>query len=399
MKILFIHHSGLVGGAGVSLSNLIRETAKEHDISVCLPTEPSDMLCLLQNCGRNKDFTIKTYGRRIGALTWYSGGNDWLSLSFFYRLVLILWQWRYWNKLIEEFNPDLVICNSKILCWMGMLPSMIKRKSLCFVRETMKGKPSYFINRLMKLFLENFTGVAFISKYDKNKEKLQKAKTFVIPNYVDVTRLDDKIEREIACNQLGVPSKTFNVLYAGGIFPLKGFDVAVQSVLKCPSNVHLLVAGMTYEDALTVKSASLREYAQKWHDYIGQHDNDGRIHILGKQLNMSVCYAACNVLLFPMQEPHQARPAFEAGYFSKPVIITNFDCIHDDVKDGVNGYLVPVEPEEGVNVIAEKIQSLQLHPENVIRMGQKNNECYQRNHCYESSLKAFNNCLEEITTK
>ena len=394
MKILFIHHSGLVGGAGISLSNLLKETVKEHDVMICLPTEPSDMLSLLKNCGGNENFSIKTYGRRIGALTWYSGGNDWISLSFFYRLVLIPWQWRYWNRLIEKLNPDLVICNSKILCWMGMLPAMKKRKSLCFVRETMKGEPSYFMNKIMKSWLERFSGVAFISEYDLRKEALQKANTYVIPNYVDVTRLDNKIERETACNQLKVSSKTFNVLYAGGIFPLKGFDVAVRSVLKCQSNVHLLVAGITFEDAQTAKSAFLREYANKWHDYIKQHDSDGRIHILGKQLNMSACYAACDVLLFPMQEPHQARPVFEAGYFRKPVIVTDFDCIHGDVQEGVNGYLIPLED---VNAIAEKIQNLQFHPMDAMCMGQKNYECYQRNHSYESSLKAFSNCLEEIT--
>ena len=127
MKILFIHHSGLVGGAGISLTNLLKETAKTHDVTICLPTEPDDMLSLLKNIGGKDIFTIKTYGRRIGAITWYSGGNDWMSLSFFYRLVLIPWQWRYWNQLIEELNPDLVICNSKILCWMGMLPSLKKR--------------------------------------------------------------------------------------------------------------------------------------------------------------------------------------------------------------------------------------------------------------------------------
>ena len=394
MKILFIHHSGLVGGAGVSMTNLLKEAAKEHEVTVCLPTEPTDMLSLLQNCGGNKSFEIKTYGRRIGALTWYSGGNELLTLTFFYRLTLIPWQWRYWNRLIEELNPDLIICNSKILCWMGMLPAIKKRKSLCFVRETVKGEPAYFMNKLMKSRLELFTGVVFISEYDRCKENLQKAKAFVIPNYVDGTRLDNHMEREAACRQLGVSAESFNVLFAGGIFPLKGFDVAVRAVLQCPSNVHLLVAGMTFEDALGTKSSYLKEYADKWHDYINQHDKDGRIHILGKQLNMSACYAACDVLLFPMREPHQARPVFEAGYFSKPVIITDFDCIHGDVQEGKNGYLVPAE---GVEAIAERIQSLQEHPETAMEMGKMNYERYQNAHSCESSLKAFNGCLEEVT--
>lgn len=394
MKLLFVHHSGLISGAGVSLYNLIKEMKNKHEVVVCLPTEPTDMLSLLNNSEDKIVIDIHTYGRRIGAITWYSGGNNLLSLTFFYRLALIPWQWRYWNKYIMELNPDMVICNSKILCWMGLLPAMKKHKSICFVRETMKKESTNFMNKIMKSLLERFSGVAFISEFDQQKETLKKAKTFVIPNYVDVTRLDDKIEREIACNQLGVPSKTFNVLYVGGIFPMKGFDIAIQAVLECSSNIHLLVAGMSFDDVRKTKSSFLKDYVEKWHDYINQHDKEGRIHILGKQLNMSACYAACDVLLFPMREPHQARPVFEAGYFSKPVIVTDFECIHNDVQEGINGYLVPLED---MNTCSERIQRLQLNPEMAKSMGLKNHEYYQRNHSYENSLNAFRDCLEEIS--
>lgn len=395
MKVLFIHHSGLVGGAGVSLSNIVKETAKNHIVTVCVPTDPSDMMSLLQNTFDNKLFDIENYGQRIGAITWYSGGNNWFSLRFIYRILLIIWQWRFWNKFIERLNPDLIICNSKILCWMGQLPAIRKRKSLCFVRETMKEEPMHFMNRLIKSCLEMFTGVVFISEFDRKNENLKNTHTFVVPNYVDVYRFDNMLERIKACEQLGVPFKKFNVLYVGGTFPLKGFDLAVRAVLECPSNVHLLVAGMTIEDAQKVKSSSLKQYARTWRDYIENNDVDKRIHILGKQMNMSACYAACDVLLFPMREPHQARPVFEAGYFRKPVIITDFDCIHDDVQNGVNGYLVQCGD---VKDIVEKIQELQTYPEKNKNMGEKNYKSYLLKHSQERSMKAFNDCLKELTT-
>ena len=177
---------------------------------------------------------------------------------------------------------------------------------------------------------------------------------------------------------------------------MKGFDIAVRAVLQCPPNVHLLVAGMSFEDAIGMKSSSLKEYADKWHDYIKQHDKDGRIHILGKQLNMSACYAACDVVLFPMREPHQARPVFEAGYFSKTVIITDFDCIHGDVQEGGNGYFVPTED---VQAIAEKIKRLYADSDLTMRMGRMNHEHYQNTHSCEICLNMLKDCLEEIGKK
>ena len=48
-KLMFIHHSGLVGGAGVSLINTIKAVAEENEIIVCVPSQPEDMyyICLL----------------------------------------------------------------------------------------------------------------------------------------------------------------------------------------------------------------------------------------------------------------------------------------------------------------------------------------------------------------
>ncbi len=394
MKILFIHHSGLVGGAGVSVVNLLKETANNNEVTICLPNAPQDMLFMVNEIKHEFGINIFTYRKRIGAITWYSGGDRWYSPRLLYRLILIIYQWKYWNRFINKIDPDLVICNSKILSWMSLLSVIRKRRSLCFVRETMKQSPGHFMNRLMKSCLERFTGVVFISEYDSQKERLQKARSFVVPNYVNVSQLNNQIARESACHQLDIPSESFNVLYVGGVFPLKGFDLAVQAVLKCQANVHLIVAGMNFNDAHNMKSSLLVQYAEKWQNYINEHDTNSRIHFIGKQLDMSVCYAACNVLVFPMREPHQARPVFEAGYFSKPVIVTDFDCIHDEVKDGINGFLIPAE---NVNVFSEKIQYLCTHSDVIVRMGKNNYENYLLKHSCESSLKAFNNCLEEIT--
>ena len=148
-RILFIHHSGIIGGAGVSLTNVIKTASRSNDVTVYISDDPDDMLKLLNPLSNEYGITVKSYGRRIGAVTYYSGGDSILSPRFLYRLSLLPKQWRTWNKYIRECSPDTVIVNSKILCWMSMLSEVKKRNSICFVRETMNGKSSFFLNKII----------------------------------------------------------------------------------------------------------------------------------------------------------------------------------------------------------------------------------------------------------
>ena len=103
--------------------------------------------------------------------------------------------------------------------------------------------------------------------------------------------------------------------------------------------------------------------------------------------------AACDVLLFPMRSPHQARPAFEAGYFGKPAIITNFDNIQEFVQDGVNGYQVPPGDPEA---IAEKLDELAADPEKTVKLGEANRQIWMKNHNEKTNQAAVRSLLEEL---
>jgi glycosyltransferase involved in cell wall biosynthesis len=394
-KLLFIHHSGLIGGAGVSLrNNLLHFSNLGWDVHLYAPSVPSDLTKMIRHECPNVH--QETYGRRIGAITSYSGGNSICSFRFWYRLLLIVKQWRYWNRVIDQENPDIVIMNSTILCWMSLLGAVRSRKSVCFVRETKHGSGKSLFNRIIHHCLEQFTEVVFISRYDQQRENLQKAGTSVIHNYIDQTLLDNTLDREAAEQQLGLSHDTFRVLYVGGVSHMKGFDVAVKAVMKCRHHVELLVAGMGIEAAKAVTSKELRQYATQMEQTLADSKMKERIVMIGTQTNMSACYAACDVLLFPMRSPHQARPVFEAGYFGKPVIITDFDNIKEFVQDGVNGYLVQRDEAEN---IAEKLELLAADPIQAQKLGKENYRLCMKNHNEKNNQAAIRSLLERMTRR
>lgn len=388
-RIMLIHHSGVVGGAGVSFVNTVKTIAPYNTVTVYVPSEPMDIYEMLDKIKNEYGFTLKTYGRRIGAITYYSGGDSFLSLRLYYRVLLAFKQIGYWNREIKSNDPDVVCVNSKILCWMSRLKEIRKRKSVCFVRETMSGNRNSLPNRLIAAFLDHFSSVAFLSDYDRDRERLSKAATAVIHNYIDPTQFDRDISRDEARQTLGLRPTAFVALYVGGVSAMKGFDLAVDAVLN--TGAELLVLGNDFEDAGKSRDNTAQEYARIWEEKIRQQDTGKRIHMLGRRKDMSLYYTACDVLLFPMRAPHQSRPVFEAGYFSKPVIISDFENIQEFVKDGYNGFLVQTDCSAD---IAEKINYLRSHPEQSAQMGQNNRSNTEKLHDREKNCALARGILE-----
>lgn len=392
-RITIIHHSGVIGGAGVSFLNTVKTLAISNEVTVFISDSPKDILAQLTILQKEFDFRIICYGKRIGALTHYSGGDSLMSLRFLYRALLIIKQWNYWNLSINQLKPDIVIINSIILSWMSMLPSIKAVKSICFVRETICGKRYGLFNRLIRKFLDHFDKTVFLSQYDCNSWNLTLNKSIIIKNFINTESLDNSIQRNIASDSLSLRHNSFHVLYVGGISHMKGFDLVVKAVLELNKeiDVELIVAGVNFEDRRQMGGGQLSKYERDIQNYILNHKYRSRIHIIGRQSNMSNCYASSDLLVFPMRSPHQARPVFEAGYYSIPAIITNFENIREAVIDGENGYLFD---SENIEQLIEKIKTLAIDNDLRKKMGIRNHYLTILNHSEEENRRAIHKLID-----
>ena len=79
------------------------------------------------------------------------------------------------------------------------------------------------------------------------------------------------------------------------------------------------------------------------------------IEFIGEKSDLSEVYEKSDLLVFPMTKPHQSRPAFEIGLYSKPVIITKFDNIEEYFTENVNAL---VFKNNDIKNLAEKIKIL-----------------------------------------
>lgn len=396
-KILFIHHWSTIGGSGISLFNTWKSLQDHYVVVTYIPDNPLSLFEFLSAKGLNS----KTYSFTCGQLSYYSGGSSPLKPGFWYSLYNALMQIPYWRKVVKTEQPDIIIVNSKVLCWMGKI--FKEKKSVCIVRETINGNPNNLLNRIMKRLLENFTLVSFLSEYDLIQTNLKKASTVVSPDFLFSENYVDILGKKVACEQLDINENSFNIAFAGGINKLKGIDLALEAMNYLKNeNINLIVAGEEI-DAIINQSSNIfsfnvfkkvrLRFAKNIKKYIANNELQDKVKFVGVQKDISILYSASDILIFPMKKPHQARPAFEIGIQKKPVIITDFPNIREFVKDGVNGLTFePNNPES----LAQAILKLKNDRVLLNLLGEANYEFTLEYHTESYAMGKLMNAIKEI---
>lgn len=391
-KIVIIHHSSVIGGAGISLFNLIQLIKEDYDITVYVSDLHDDYYDFL----KSHDLHVKTYTGRTAALYYHAASGGVTNITFWYRLALIPFQFLFWKKIIRETRPDLVIVNSLVLSWVSVVTGHLKIKSLCFVRETFANNGKGIVNKIQRKLLSFFTGVSFISKFDLETANVSgKVKTFINHNYMGTSSLEIKPVLE---------KNFFSVLYLGGMSKEKGIEVVIETanILKAFPNIKFNILGEDYRsfinnnrnfNSIFNKNVKLSEKIRKRVETLNLSTN---IIFHGIQNEIQSFFTECDVLICPITSPHQQRGIFEAGWYSKPVIVSDFKQLHWAVEPGVSGdFFEPHNP----NDLAAKVLKLYNNRDVCLQQGKNNNLMTLENHtmdtCNVKVVSMLKNIIDE----
>lgn len=396
-KIMIIHHSGSIGGAGISAYNTILSLSNKYEVVIYCPSRPSDYSNFLESKGIN----VRTFDFPLGSIHYYSGGVPVYSPIFIKNLLRIKKYKSKWKEIILKESPDLIIVNSKITSWFSTITKELQMKSVCFVRETRKKELLKIWNNVQKYFLNKFTGVVFISEYDKNIENLKVPKTMVVPNFLNLNLYEQKRNRNDICEEFGIQPNGFNILFVGGVARIKGIDTAVESMQYLTNhNVNLIVVGDSefhYSEQsdpfVTIYNYFKRKYEDKIKRTVEKFDLEKRIIKVGIQKDMADMYTIADVLIFPANQPHQARPAFEAGAQKKPVLMPDFENTKEYVKNEENGLIFKRRNSKS---LAECIIRLIKDPVLKDRLGENNYNLTLKKHTKEHSEEILLSMVNEI---
>ena len=106
-------------------------------------------------------------------------------------------------------------------------------------------------------------------------------------------------------------------------------------------------------------------------EYIESFIKDGTIERFEETDDVRPYYEMCSVYVLPSYREGTPRTVLEAMAMGRPIITTDTQGCRETVKDGVNGFLVPVKNS---NAIAEKMIWFIEHPDAVQEMGEQSHQ-------------------------
>ena len=181
--------------------------------------------------------------------------------------------------------------------------------------------------------------------------------TCILPQYKEITHIAHNLIpvndiKELA--QTFIPEEYQNttdtiILSVGRLEEQKGFDLAIIAcslLKKKGKNIQWFVVG---------DGTQKRDLENEIRKY-GLEDS---FHLLGMKMNPYPYFANCDIYVQPSRHEGWGITLTEAKIFNKVVVTTNFAGAQEQIKDGVTGDIVKVDP----SAISSRIERLIEEPE------------------------------------
>lgn len=157
--------------------------------------------------------------------------------------------------------------------------------------------------------------------------------------------------REMAALQPATPMQGDPILLTvGRMAPPKGIDLAVRACTE------LVKRGRTELRWYHIGAGELR---QEICNLIASLGMERHFILLGEQSNPYAFVARCSVYVQPSRFEGKSIAVDEAKCLCRPIVVTDFGTVRDQISDGVNGSIAAQTPES----IADAVQTLLEHPE------------------------------------
>lgn len=335
-KVLFIHHSAVVGGAGLSGINALKALEQnEFEITVYCASKGGDMPELFRKNG----FKVIEAGSSPATLPHCSVFDEFIFSPRWLRIyVKCMRDIKKTKAVMKRVDPDIVVMNSMTLFYIGIIAKKLGKTTMLFFRETYAEGRFGFRKSIIKRCLGKYIDkIAFISEFDMRENSSVRTDKRVIYNIIDDIAFKC-CERAQSLRELSLSPDITYLLCLSGFARGKGGDTVIEAMLYVPDNVRLLLLGCAWKGRRKVLSdckgllSKIRfttgfDREQRLFNFIFDNELENKIRFYPVVKDTARFYSACDAVVIPFTKPHQARPLFEAGYSLRPVIISDFPNI------------------------------------------------------------------------
>ena len=343
MKIAFIHHAHISGGAAISLKTLMH-AVKSEKVEVHL----------INSIGKGRgieDFFKAASSIVKSTRIWYFPHNSLSSMPFtnvkgiYYNLKwVLLYPLSCLNlfRCLLNASYHVVHFNSASLIVYGWIPKLLGVKLVCHIREPFAqglfGLRRFILRKCLYLFSDKCIAICEDNALDT---KLSKKQCEVVYNPIDFDKFDkSKKTKEEFMEELGIPKGSFVALFSGGSNSIvKGLGDFILAMNNARYNIRNLVCLMpSFDPSLIQDELLIQKYIQL------------KKHIIHEPFvsNIESWIGASDIVYALHKVPHFSRTLIEAGAMEKPVIAYNIGGINDVIKNRINGLLCAVNEVESV---------------------------------------------------
>ncbi len=234
------------------------------------------------------------------------------------------------RRSLKSAKSDLFIANY----WMSIFSVFLSfcsrglktsTKRIALVHNLVPHEKRFFDRWLNKLFVRNFD--AFVVMSDQVKNDLlslrpdAKVLSLEHPWY---DQFLEKIQRNDACEKLGLDATKKVLLFFGLIRDYKGLDVLLEAFLLLDESYSLLVAGEFYND----KSS--------YNHFITDPRIASRVKVVDKFIpdeEVHIYFSAADVSVLPYRSATQSGVTATSFHFGVPVIVTDVGGLKEAVQD------------------------------------------------------------------
>ncbi|MFD0588423.1 glycosyltransferase [Paenibacillus sp. GCM10027627] len=148
----------------------------------------------------------------------------------------------------------------------------------------------------------------------------------------------------------GRKGKETILLSIGRLHPQKGFPLAIEACSK-------LIAGGYNVRWFIIGDGEDREMLEA---EMKRHRLEGIFELIGLKENPYPYIEQCDIYVQPSKFEGKSIAIDEAKILAKPIIVTNFSTARDQIRDGINGLIAPMDADSLAKTIAGLIDQPEL---------------------------------------
>lgn len=246
--------------------------------------------------------------------------------------------WRHTAKLIEQFDPDLVIAPHWNPFMSYSMASILKRltcRRLVLVHNLFPHESGFFdtnlVGRLMKVDAE-FLAISDSVHHDiLQKYPSVSATQYPHPLY---DHYGDAVEKQKAASTLQLDGNRNYLLFFGLVRPYKGLSQLLSAFAKIQTNLpklDLIIAGEFYESVeiykRIIKDTGLAERVILRNDFIPEAE-------------VASYFSVSDLIMLPYISATQSGVGRIATHFCKPILVTDVGSLAQMANNGKTGLVV-----------------------------------------------------------